>query len=212
LWALINNAGNSYVSPTEHFEEEKARNLLETHFWGMAQLTRLFIPLLRQYAKAHSAPARLLNIGSVGSLTAFPFIPFYNAAKFAVLGFSESLRLELDPLGIRVGILLPGAVKTGIWQRTQASLDETLASLDADQKAVYAYNLQRANTLSSALEREGLPPEAVAVRIQSILEGPFHRFRYSVGRDAILVGLLIRLLPARLRLALLRYQLKFRSA
>ncbi|EON76031.1 putative short chain dehydrogenase [Lunatimonas lonarensis] len=130
LFALINNAGNNYSTPTETYNEEKARNLMETHFWGMASLTRHRISLLRVYAEQHKEGARVLSVGSVGSISAFPFIQFYNAAKFAILGFTESLRFELKPQNIHLSVILPGSVKTEIWRRTEETINETLSLLN----------------------------------------------------------------------------------
>ncbi len=84
LGALINNAGNNYISTTEHACEHTARELLDTHFWGTANLTRALTPLLRLHASQHKHGARIINVGSIGSITAMPFIQYYNAAKFVL--------------------------------------------------------------------------------------------------------------------------------
>ncbi|AEE52174.1 short-chain dehydrogenase/reductase SDR [Haliscomenobacter hydrossis DSM 1100] len=210
LMALINNAGNGYSAPTEYTDEAKARELLDTHFWGMVNLTQQFIPLLRLYAAANSTHARIINVGSVSSISAFPFVQFYTAAKFAILGFSEALRFELDPQGIKVMVIISGAVKTRIWQRTGESAMASLHRLPQQGVELYQDNLLAAKKLSSAVEAMGLTADKAALVLKKALEAKNPGFKYFIGTDARAVHFMIRYLPERLRHWLVRRQLKFK--
>lgn len=210
LFALINNAGNNYSTPTECYDESQARNLLETHFWGMASLTRQCIPLLRNYAKQNNDGARVLSVGSVGSISAFPFIQFYNAAKFAILGFTESLRFELKPQNIHLSVILPGSVKTEIWRRTEETINETLSLLNHEQAELYKANILSASKLSSSLEKSGVSSENAAKIFKSALESKKPKLKYFIGTDAKAVNFMVKYLSDTDRHWIMNRQLKFK--
>jgi short-subunit dehydrogenase len=104
---LINNAG---IGATGHFADvspERLRKIMEVNFFGLAETTRLFIPLLRM----GNFPA-IVNISSVAGKRGIPARSEYSASKFAVQGFSEALRAELDKDGIDVLLVCPGLTQT----------------------------------------------------------------------------------------------------
>ncbi|WP_194972591.1 SDR family NAD(P)-dependent oxidoreductase [Aquiflexum lacus] len=210
LFALINNAGNNYSTPTELYEEEKARNLMETHFWGMASLTRHCIPLLRLYAKQFPEGARVISVGSVGSISAFPFIQFYNAAKFAILGFTKSLRFELKPQNIHLSVILPGSVKTEIWRRTEETIQETLGNLEGHQADLYKENILAAAKLSSSLEKNGVSSENAGKIFKKVLETRRPKLKYFIGMDAKAVNFMVKYLSDTDRHWIMNKQLKFK--
>lgn len=209
LMALINNAGNNYCAPTEYFDEQQARLLLETHFWGMAKLIKKFLPSLRLYAGTNPSGARIINVGSVGSISGFPFIQFYNAAKFAVLGFTESLRLELEPYGIKTIVILPGAVKSSIWKKTDESVKESIHGLDDTGRTLYLHNINQANMMSSSIETHSVGADDAAKIFKKALEDSKPALKYFIGADAKSVSFMVRFLPDTLRLKIVRAQLKF---
>lgn len=210
LFALINNAGNNYSTPTECYDAAKARNLMETHFWGMALLTKHCIPLLHTFSKQHSEGARVINVGSVGSISAFPFIQFYNAAKFAVLGFTESLRFELRPQNIHFSVILPGSVKTEIWRRTEETIQETLGALQGQKADLYTENILSASKLSSNLEKGGVSPESAAKTFKRALETKRPKLKYVIGIDARAVHFMVKYLPDAARHWAMNMQLNFK--
>ena len=209
LFALINNAGFNIGTPTELFEEEVAKQLMETHFWGMAKLCKACIPLLRKHVQAAGSSAKIINVGSVGSISSFPFSQFYNAAKFAILGFTESIRFELAPQNIQCSVVIPGAVKTGMWQRTRESANNTLLQLPTEQAHYYRDNLLKVMSISKKIENKGMNPEKAALVFKKILESPKSRFKYFIGLDARVVYLLVKYLPDALRHLIINAQLKF---
>lgn len=211
LYALINNAGSCIGIPTELFDEEAAKQLMETHFWGMAKLCKAFIPLLRRYAQASGSAARIINVGSTGSISSFPFIQFYNAAKFAILGFTESIRFELAPQNIHCSAILPGAVKTEIWNRAEESIKASLAQLSAEGGHLYRDNITTALQLSSKLENKGVSSEAAALVYKKVLESPKPKLKYFIGADSKLMHWMVRYLPDSLRHSIINTQLKFKK-
>ncbi len=211
LYALINNAGNCIGVPTELFEEEAAKHLMETHFWGMANLCKACIPLLRKYAQASGSSARIINVGSAGSISSFPFIQFYNAAKFAILGFTDSIRFELAPQNILCSAILPGAVKTEIWNRAEESIKASVQQLSTEGAHLYRDNITSALQLSNKLENKGVNSEAAALVYKKVLESRKPKLKYFIGADSKLMHWMVRFLPDSLRHSIINTQLKFKK-
>ena len=111
LDVLVNNAG---IGATGHFAEalpERLRDIMEVNFFGLTETTRVCLPLLRQGV----TPA-IMNISSIVAKRGLPGRSEYSASKFAVQGFSEALRAELDKDGIDVLVVCPGLTQTNFSQ------------------------------------------------------------------------------------------------
>jgi len=104
---LVNNAGIGYFGAIEESEEDEVRRMFEINFFGLANVTKAVLPILRKQRSGH-----ILNVASIGGLVGFPAVGFYNATKFAVDGFSESLAKEVAPLGIKVTVIAPSGFRT----------------------------------------------------------------------------------------------------
>lgn len=108
---VFNNAGISYGATVADADEADFRRVIDVDFWGVVNGTRAFLPHLEASGDGH-----VVNVSSVFGIIAFPGQAAYNAAKFAVRGFTESLRIELELLGSTVSATCvhPGGVKTNI--------------------------------------------------------------------------------------------------
>jgi short-subunit dehydrogenase len=106
---LINNAGVALCGSFEEISLEDFEWLMSINFWGVVYGTKVFLPILKQQEKAH-----IINISSVFGLVAPPGQSAYCASKFAVRGFTESLRHELENTNISVSSVHPGGIKTNI--------------------------------------------------------------------------------------------------
>jgi NAD(P)-dependent dehydrogenase (short-subunit alcohol dehydrogenase family) len=104
---LVNNAGIGYFGAIEESEEAEIRRMFEVNFFGLEQMIRMVLPGMRKRRHGH-----VVNIASIGGLRAFPAVGFYNATKFAVVGLSEALALEVAPLGIKVTVVEPSGFRT----------------------------------------------------------------------------------------------------
>jgi short-subunit dehydrogenase len=196
LFGLINNAGYNLNGPFEHHHETAARTLMEVNFFGLVNLSRAAIPLLRQYAKSTAHRSHLVNLGSIGSAIGFPWESFYHASKFAVLGLSESLRQELRPQHIAVSVVMPGGVRTPFIDKTVTNLQLAEKALPNEEaKKIYAASLRRMQSTAAMANRFGSKPEAVAKAIGKILAARDPKFAHIVGPDAQLFRALKRLLP-----------------
>ncbi|MBC7808106.1 MAG: SDR family NAD(P)-dependent oxidoreductase, partial [Akkermansiaceae bacterium] len=104
---LANIAGRGSLGAAEEFSPEQLGEQMAVNFHGAAEMTRLLLPAMRAQGSGH-----ILNLTSVGGVVSFPGFSAYCASKFALEGWSEALRDEVAPLGIRVTIVEPGAFRT----------------------------------------------------------------------------------------------------
>lgn len=104
---LVNNAGIGYFGAIEESEEVEVRRMFDINFFGLANMTKAVLPTMRLQRSGH-----IINIASIGGLVGYPGVGYYNATKFAVDGFSESLAKETAPLGIKVMIVAPSGFRT----------------------------------------------------------------------------------------------------
>ncbi|KAL4884946.1 hypothetical protein BJY04DRAFT_156160 [Aspergillus karnatakaensis] len=117
---LVNNAGLNLNGPALDSDLEFARKLFNVNFWGMVQVTHTFMPLLI------ASKGTLVNNSSLASVLNVPWGAFYNASKSAVRMYSESLRVEVAPLGVRVVTVMTGIVATHMFDNSpQEPLPET---------------------------------------------------------------------------------------
>jgi NAD(P)-dependent dehydrogenase (short-subunit alcohol dehydrogenase family) len=111
---LVNNAGYLLSGAIEEATLEEARAQLETNFFGVARMVKAVLPAMRRARSGH-----IVTVSSLAGLVPVPFWGFYNASKFAVEGYMETLRHELRPFGIRVAMVEPGAIHTPFYENPQ---------------------------------------------------------------------------------------------
>ncbi|MFP7494731.1 oxidoreductase [Terribacillus saccharophilus] len=107
LDVVVNNAGYGLLGALEEFSEQNIRDQMETNFFGVINVTKAALPLFREQQSGH-----FINISSVGGISTGASLGMYGASKFALEGLSESLAQELEPFGIKVTIIEPGAFRT----------------------------------------------------------------------------------------------------
>jgi len=104
---LVNNAGFGLYGPVEEIFLEDARYQFDVNLFGLAELTQLVLPYMRKQKSG-----RIINISSMGGKIYTPLGAWYHATKHAIEGFSDCLRIEVEPFGINVSIIEPGAIRT----------------------------------------------------------------------------------------------------
>ena len=104
---LLNNAGYGYQSSVEEGEDKEIRAQFETNVFGLFAITRAVLPIMRAQKSGH-----ILNVTSVGGLMGFASSGYYSATKHAVEGWSDSLKAEVEPLGVKVTCIEPGPFRT----------------------------------------------------------------------------------------------------
>lgn len=183
---LVNNAGYGSYGALEDVPLSEARYQFEVNVFGVARLIQLVLPHMRRQGSG-----RIINISSVGGKIYEPLGGWYHAAKFAVEGLSDSLRVELRPFGIDVVIIEPGAIRTE-WGAISAQKLRQASAGTAYQKqaATMAAVLESFSALAS-------PPSVIADTIARAVTARRPRTRYVAGRGARTVITVRQLLPDR---------------
>lgn len=177
LHALINNAGVYIGGPLELMQPAEIEQTFAVNVVGLLQLTRACLPMLR------AAKGRVVNISSISGLVALPGVSVYAGSKHAVEAITDSLRVELQPFGVKVIAVEPGGIKTPIWSKGAAR--DAAARADEERsrlRELYAPLVRMLETLNA--KPVGLTPEAVAEVVIAALETAKPKNRYLVGSDA----------------------------
>jgi NAD(P)-dependent dehydrogenase (short-subunit alcohol dehydrogenase family) len=183
LDVLVNNAGFAMAGFAEDLLLEELRQQFETNFFGSVAVTKAVLPIMRRQRSGH-----IIMVSSIGGRISAPVIGAYDSSKFALEGWSESLRIETRSLGIRVVLLEPGSYQTDIWER-----NVRVGSVALDRSSP---NHERAGRFSEMVKKvHKANPLPVARLIARITQMPNPRLRYRVGFDSHLQFWLHTLLP-----------------
>ncbi|MBO6633889.1 SDR family oxidoreductase [Parvibaculum sp.] len=191
LFGLVNNAGIAVSGPLIEVDPDDFRKQLEVNVTGPLLVTQAFAPLLGVDGSLKGKPGRIVNISSVGGKRAFPFIGPYAASKFALEGFSESLRRELMLFGIDVIVIGPGAVKTAIWDKAEE------VDISRYGNSPYLPILQSFQNTFVAQGRKGLPPEKLGRLIHKALTAANPKVRYAANPASFVEKAMMTLAPKR---------------
>jgi NAD(P)-dependent dehydrogenase (short-subunit alcohol dehydrogenase family) len=156
---LVNNAGYGLIGAVEEVSEAQIRQQFETNLFGLLNVTRAVLPLMRQQKSGH-----ILNVTSAGGQVSFPTFGIYNGTKYAIEGISESLAQEVAAFGIKVTIIEPGGFKTDFASRSLARAEMIPAYrpvyesfLKAFENAVFGDPARAADGMIKAVEAENPP-------------------------------------------------------
>ena len=117
----------------------------------------------------------------------------------------------MAPQNIHCSAILPGAVKTNIWNRAEESIKDSLQQLSPEGVHLYRDNIVSALQLSNKLENKGVSAEAAAMVYKKVLESPKPKLKYFIGADSKLMHWMVRYLPDSLRHSIINTQLKFKK-
>ncbi len=177
LGVVLNNAGLTVSQTIADSAPEELELVMNVNFWGVVYGTQAFLPLLQRQRRG-----AIVNVSSIFGIVAFPTQGIYCASKFAVKGFTESLRHELRDTGVRVHCVHPGGIATNIARNMTFHVDD------------------RGSTDRKALERDfdkvarTSPARAAEVILGGVTKG---RERILIGADARATDRLARLVPVR---------------
>lgn len=173
---LVNNAGIGYFGAIEESVEEDVRNMFEINFWGLANVTREVLPIMRKKRRGF-----IVNLSSIGGVRGAPGVGYYNGSKFAVEGFSEALAAEVTPLGIQVMLVEPSGFRTD-WAGRSAL--ETSISIDDYAETAGA----RRNQIRAGSGRQPGDPARAAEIIVDTVVGQDPPLRLLLGKMALKVA------------------------
>jgi NAD(P)-dependent dehydrogenase (short-subunit alcohol dehydrogenase family) len=175
LDVVVNNAGYANVNSIEDMGEDDFRAQMETNFFGVVNVTRAALPVLRRQRDGH-----IIQISSIGGRHATPGLSAYQSAKWAVGGFSEVLSNEVGPLGIRVTVVEPGGMRTD-WAGSSMRTDE----IRSDYQPTIGAMIEHLRGNADVMRGDPAKVAQVILRVASEKEPPL---RLLIGTDAVFLA------------------------
>lgn len=195
---LVNNAGYGSFGAVEDVPLSEARYQFEVNLFGLARLTQLVLPLMRAQQSG-----RIINISSIAGKIGEPHGAWYHATKFAVEGWSDSLRMELKQFGIDVVIIEPGAIKT---EWNTIARDNLIKTSGTGAYKVLA--MKHVEMLKRADGKMGAAPIVIAKTIEKAILAAKPKTRYAAGAGAPLIIWVRKLVSDRLFDRIMMSQIK----
>jgi NAD(P)-dependent dehydrogenase (short-subunit alcohol dehydrogenase family) len=165
LDVVVNNAGYGQFGFVEELSEDDFRDQLETNTFGAMWVTQAALPIMREQGSGH-----ILQVSSIGGISAFPLVGAYHASKWALEGFSQALAQEVEGFGIHVTLIEPGGFSTD-WGGSSAKRSAPLAAYDELREQV-------AESRKARMSEPGDPSASAAavLRIVDAAEPPLRAF------------------------------------
>ncbi|PGM96085.1 short-chain dehydrogenase [Bacillus cereus] len=185
---LINNAGYANGGFVEEIPVEEYRKQFETNLFGAISITQLVLPYMREQKSG-----KIINISSISGQVGFPGLSPYVSSKYALEGWSESLRLEVKPFGVDVALIEPGSYNTNIWE-----VGKQLAENQSDTTSPYKEYMDKIQKhINNGNDTLGNPID-VANKIVEIAEAKRTNLRYPIGKGVKFMIFAKKILPWRL--------------
>jgi NAD(P)-dependent dehydrogenase (short-subunit alcohol dehydrogenase family) len=171
---LVNNAGRGFIGAVEEASDDEVRATFDVNVFGLLSVTRAVLPVMR---RQHSG--RIINVSSVGGFVGRAGAGIYSASKFAVEGLTEALRGEVEPLGIKVSVIEPGAFRTDFLDPSSLVMadrvfDEYDSTAGEFRRRPGWFNHQQPGD-----------PRKVAQAIVALVSAADPPVRLALGRDAV---------------------------
>jgi NAD(P)-dependent dehydrogenase (short-subunit alcohol dehydrogenase family) len=167
LDAVVNNAGLGMVGPIELVSDNEAREIFDTNVFGVLNVCRHAIPLLRKSERGH-----IINITSIGGRVGLPYRGIYCSSKFAIEGLTEALSLEMTKFNIKVSIIEPGDFKTNINANRKYPANE--------RPDLYPENEDIRNQIICEV-KDAPEPTRIGRTVEQIITDPNPGLRYRVA-------------------------------
>jgi NAD(P)-dependent dehydrogenase (short-subunit alcohol dehydrogenase family) len=188
LDGLVPNAGSAFAGPLETLPIHLFREQLELNLTAQLAVIQAVMPSIRK------ARGRIVLMSSDGGRVALPYTGAYHASKYGIEAMGDSLRQELAPWGIKVVLILPGAIDTQIWARGEVVADKFYEESPLTQE-LYGTQTDRYREFIHEVAKDAIPAEKVAVRVETALTKKRPKARYMVGLDAQFVARLGPIIP-----------------
>ena len=171
---LVNNAGYGLAGSLEDLSISEIKDQYDTNVFGLIRTTQAVLSTMREQKSGI-----IVNISSIGGKMGMPLLSPYIGTKFAVEGLSESIAYELEPFGIKVVLIEPGAIKT--------NFDSGMV-VTQNPSSPYYENMQKFQTAMISVMKNGTLPGKVAQVILDAVNSPNPAMRYTAGDDAALIA------------------------
>ncbi len=187
---LVNNAGVSYRAVAEHVTEAERLSQLDANFLGPMELIRLVLPHMREQRYG-----RIINVSSVGGMTAMPTMSIYSASKFALEGASESLWYEMRPFGVSVSLVRPGFINSDGFRKVRFTAQGQRALADPNDP-YHAHYVNMDELIAGLMTLTFYTPRDVAETILEVIEQKNPPLWVAGTLDAQLFDFLRRIIPS----------------
>jgi short-subunit dehydrogenase len=181
---LINNAGMGISGAIEDTEITDAKYIFDVNFFGVFLVCKEVIPLMRK-----NGGGTIVNMSSVAAAISIPFQSFYSATKSAVTSFSDSLRSEVGPFGIKVITVLPGDVKTEFTANRKKN---------SNNSKVYQNRIEQSVAVMERDEQNGIPADIAVVIVAKAALKKNPRLQVVIGGKYKVFMMLLKIVPHRL--------------
>lgn len=172
-FALVNNAGVALGSPIETLQNSMLRLEMEVNYFGVISTIQSFLPILRE------KKGKIINISSISGKSSMPFNGTYCASKFALEAVTDALRLELKPWNISVSNILPGDIKTEIWEKAIADIDKRATEWNPEAIELYGPTIEfMKDTIRNI---KGSNPDVISKAVDKLLQSSNPKPRVYVG-------------------------------
>ena len=170
---LINNAGYALGGALEDSSMNEIKAQFETNFFGAVRVMKAVLPVMRR-----QGAGKIVNITSMGGRISIPLSSSYHGSKFALEGLSESIQYELEPFGIKIILIEPGAVGSNFWKNIK------IAKSSSDSNSQYTQFGNKILKAFKEMEEDVISPSVVAKVILEAVTSDNPQLRYIVGEDA----------------------------
>jgi NAD(P)-dependent dehydrogenase (short-subunit alcohol dehydrogenase family) len=177
---LVNNAGYSLLGPLEQLHIDEIKEEFETNFFGIIKLIQSVLPRMRKQGYG-----RIINISSLAGRIGFPLSSAYVSSKFALEGLVESLRYEVQPLGIHVCLIEPGVIKTNFVNNMKLGKNVITSSISNNDNSPYVEIIQKRISAFKPRFEKGSSAGEVADMVLEAVTSDNPKARYLVGEDAL---------------------------
>jgi NAD(P)-dependent dehydrogenase (short-subunit alcohol dehydrogenase family) len=177
---LVNNAGYSLLGPLEQLHIDEIKEEFETNFFGIIKLIQSVLPRMRKQGYG-----RIINLSSLAGRIGFPLSSAYVSSKFALEGLVESLRYEVQPLGIHVCLIEPGVIKTNFVNNMKLGKNVITSSISNNDNSPYVEIIQKRISAFKPRFEKGSSAGEVADMVLEAVTSDNPKARYLVGEDAL---------------------------
>ncbi|EDW22535.1 oxidoreductase [Bacillus pumilus] len=181
---LVNNAGTAYAGFAEEVPVDTYRQQFDVNVFGVMEVTQAVLPLMTNGAK-------IFNMSSISGLMGMPALSPYVSSKFALEGYTESLRIELASFGIQAALIEPGSFQTNIWN---TSMNEHMLQPEEGSKYIHLYQKMMAH-INAQKSNYGDPREVAELVIRLAEKKRLKKLRYPIGKGVRLSFTAKQLLP-----------------
>ena len=195
LDAIVHMAGIYDMNSLVEMSEKDFKHIFEVNLFGVYRVNKTFMPMLKSGSRI------IITTSELAPLDPLPFTGIYGITKSALEKYAYSLRMELNLLGIKVSVIRPGAVKTGL-------LGDSTDALDAFTKntSLYSYNAAKFRKIVDSVESRSVSPEKIAKIAKKAVFAKRPRYVYCINRNPLL--LILSALPHRLQVSIIKMLIK----